>query len=129
MIGANIGLIALAIIAVLFLAAILYKETVLDFVKANFAMILLVYIFLVLLAVSFHIFHEQSGNPLAKDFLAWIEQKAGEVLAGLLAVLTTARNTKQRSGDSGSGNGASGPIPASVSVPEPNPVQKTGATH
>jgi hypothetical protein len=103
--GANIALIALIVFGFGALAVILWKPTVMDFVKANLGQFTLLLLFLVLLSISFHVFHEASSNSLAKDFLAWLEQKAGEVLASIMTLVVSAKNTNQRAGDNTNGNG------------------------
>ena len=133
MLGANIGLIVLAAISVLILAAILYKETVLDFIKGNLGLFILLLLFLTLLAVSFHVFHEAASNALSKDFLAWLEQKAGEVLASIMTVIVGAVTTNRRSSDAkngtnGNGNGSPEPVLAPAPAPT-EPVTLPGATH
>jgi hypothetical protein len=98
----NIGLIGIAVVFLFVVIAMIYKDSVLDFVKANFGVIVLVTMFSLLLAVAFHVFHEANANPASKDFLAWLEQKAGEVLAAVLTAIVTVRATNGRSSD---GNG------------------------
>lgn len=103
--GANLVLVALIVMFFIGLILMAYKPSVLDFVKANFGLFVLMLLFMTLLAISFHTFHESSTNSLSKDFLAWLEQKAGEVLASIMTVIVGARNSNQRSGDNGNGNG------------------------
>lgn len=103
--GANIALIALIIFGIGVWATILWKPTVLDFVKANLGQFTLLLLFLVLLSISFHVFHEASTNTLSKDFLAWLEQKAGEVLASIMTLVVSAKAANQRAGDTTNGNG------------------------
>jgi hypothetical protein len=105
MYGANLVLAALIVMFFVGLFLMAYKPSVLDFVKANFGLFVLLLLFMTLLAISFHTFHEASTNSLAKDFLAWLEQKAGEVLASIMTVIVGARAANQRTGDNGNGNG------------------------
>jgi len=81
----------------------MWKPLALDFVKANFGLLVLTLLFMTLLAISFHVYHEGSTNALGKDFLAWLEQKAGEVLASVMTVIVGARATNQRAGDTTNG--------------------------
>lgn len=111
----NFGLLAIALIFVLLVLGMAFKEAVLDFVKANFGLIVLLTLFSLLLAVAFHVFHEASNNPSAKDFLAWLEQKAGEVLA---AVMTLIVGIKAANGRSSDGNGK---VPPPVVVTTDHP--------
>src|ERR1700690_1021500 len=104
--GANIAFLALAILALGIFVLIFWKTTVLDFVKANLGMFTLLLIFLVLLSISFYVFHAASSNSLSKDFLAWLEQKAGEVLASIMTLVISSKNTNQRAGDTGNGSGS-----------------------
>lgn len=113
----NFGLISIAVIFVLLLIAAFFKDTILDFVKANFGLIVLLSLFSLLLSVAFHVFHQSVANPSAKDFLAWLEQKAGEVLASVMTVIVGARAANGRSSD---GNGK---------VPPPAPAAVTTTDH
>ena len=106
--GANLGLLLVVILFIGGMVGIVFREGMMDFVKANFGLLVLLLLFMTLLAVSFHIFHEQSGNPLAKDFLAWLEQKAGEVLASVMTLIVGVRAANGRSGDTKNGNGTTG---------------------
>jgi hypothetical protein len=100
----NMGFIVIGVLFIATLVAVMFKETVLEFVKANFGLLVLLTLFMTLLAISFHVFHESSDNTVGKDFLAWLEQKAGEVLASIMTVIVGARAGNQRASDSG-GNG------------------------
>lgn len=117
---ANIGLIALAVLLFVLLAAMIWRDTVLDFVKANFGLIVLLVLFSMLLAVAFHVFHDPNQN--SKDFLGWLEQKAGEVLAAIMTLIVGVRNTNQRAGENG--NGKDQPT-----APASPPGAVSGATH
>lgn len=113
----NFGLISIAVIFVLLIIGMAYKESVLDFVKANFGLIVLLTLFTLLLAVAFHVFHEATNNPSSKDFLAWLEQKAGEVLAAVMTLIVGVRAANGRSSD---GNGKLPPqTPAAVTTDHP----------
>jgi hypothetical protein len=113
----NFGLISISAIIALLVLAMAFKSAVLDFVKANIGLIILLTLFSLLLAVAFHVFHE-NANPAGKDFLAWLEQKAGEVLASVMTVIVGARAANGRSGDgNGNGNGKTPPIPAPAEHP------------
>lgn len=98
----NLGLIGVAVILVVLIVAMIWKETVLDFVKANFGLIVLLILFSLMVAVAFHVYHESNANPSAKDFLSWLEQKAGEVLAAIMTLIVGVRAANGRSSD---GNG------------------------
>ena len=113
---ANIGLIALAVLLFVLLAAMIWRDTVLDFVKANFGLIVLLVLFSMLLAVAFHVFHDPNQN--SKDFLAWLEQKAGEVLAAIMTLIVGVRAANGRASDKDQTT-----VPASP----PGPV--SGASH
>lgn len=89
----------MAILFILALAAVAFKPSILDFVKANFGLIVLIAIWATLLSASFHVFHEANQNTLGKDFLAWLEQKAGEVLASIMTLIVSTRATNQRASD------------------------------
>ena len=102
--GANFGLLLVGAMFLLVVVAMFYRPPVLDFVKGNFGLLVLVLLFMTLLAISFHVFHEASGNPASKDFLAWLEQKAGEVLASVMTVIVGAKATNQRASDNGNGS-------------------------
>lgn len=113
----NFGLISIAVIFVLLIIGMAFRESVLDFVKANFGLIVLLTLFSLLLAVAFHVFHESNVNSASKDFLAWLEQKAGEVLA---AVMTLIVGIKAANGRSSDGNGkVPPPAPAAVTTDHP----------
>jgi hypothetical protein len=108
--AANLGLIGLGVILLVLLAAMIWRDTVLDFVKANFGLVVLLILFSMLLAVAFHVFHNASQN--SGDFLAWLEQKAGEVLAAIMTLIVGVRAANQRAGESGNGKDPSAPVPA-----------------
>jgi hypothetical protein len=103
--GANLALFAVLALVVSGVVAACFNAGILDFVKANFGLLVLLLLFLTLLAVSFHVFHESSQQPIAKDFLSWLEQKAGEVLASIMTVIVGARAANGRTGDTKNGNG------------------------
>lgn len=99
--GANLILVVVLTVFVTGLIFMALKNTLVDFVKANFGMMVLLLLFLTVLGVTFHVFHESATNPAAKDFLGWLEGKAGEILASLLTLLVTVRAANTRSGESG----------------------------
>lgn len=99
--GANVGLLAATILFVLGVVAMVFRSNLLDFVKANLGLFILVFLFVSLLAMSFHVFHEASSNTLSKDFLAWLEQKAGEVLASIMTLVVSAKAANSRASDKG----------------------------
>jgi len=99
--GANVGLLAASILFVLGMVAMVFRSNLMDFVKANLGLFILVFLFVILLGISFHVFHEASANTLSKDFLAWLEQKAGEVLASIMTLVVSAKAANSRAGDKG----------------------------
>lgn len=101
--GANLALLAVIAVILFGLIAAIWKPMALDFVKANFGLLVLVLLFMTLLAISFHVYHETQANTLGKDFLAWLEQKAGEVLASVMTVIVGTKATNQRSTDTTNG--------------------------
>jgi len=104
MLAPNIGFIVIGILLFAALGAMIFKSAVLEFVKVNFGLFVLLTLFMTLLAISFHVFHESSQNTIGKDFLAWLEQKAGEVLASIMTVIVGARVGNQRASDPGPGS-------------------------
>lgn len=114
----NVGLIGIAVVFVLLVVAMTFKESVLDFVKANMGLLVLLTLFCLLLAVAFHVFHEATANPAAKDFLDWLKQKAGEVLASVMTLIVGIKAANGRSSD---GNGKVPPQapPAAVTTDHP----------
>jgi high-affinity Fe2+/Pb2+ permease len=104
--GADAGLIVASLLFTVGLMAMLFKSNLLDFVKANLGLFILVFLFMILLAMSFHSFHEASQNPLSKDFLAWLEQKAGEVLASIMTLVVGAKSANNRQSDKVGGDGS-----------------------
>lgn len=119
--GANIALLAIITMILLGLLVAIWKPLALDFVKANFGLLILTLLFTTLLAISLHVYREGSTNALGKDFLAWLEQKAGEVLASVMTVIVGARATNQRATDNPSNatNGNGKKLPSTA----------TGVTH
>lgn len=101
----NLTLIAIIVLTFGVFAAMMWKDTVLDFIKANLGLFILLLLFLVLLGISFHVFHEANANTLGKDFLAWLEQKAGEVLASIMTLVVSAKTANNRASDR-NGNGS-----------------------
>lgn len=97
--GANVALLAIIIMILAGLVVAMWKPVALDFVKANFGLLVLTLLFMTLLTISLHVYREGSTNALGKDFLAWLEQKAGEVLASVMTVIVGARATNQRATD------------------------------
>lgn len=117
MMNENLGLFAIAVIFVLLVLAMTFKESVLDFVKANMGLLVLLTLFCLLLAVAFHVFHEAGANPSAKDFLDWLKQKAGEVLASVMTLIVGIKAANGRASD---GNGkVPPPSPAAVTTDHP----------
>lgn len=96
--GANLILVVLLVLFIAGLIAMALKDSLIDFVKANFGLLVLLLLFLTILGVTFHIFHE-SVNPMAKDFLTWLEGKAGEVLAAVMTLIVGVRAANGRNGD------------------------------
>jgi hypothetical protein len=107
--GANLGMLLIVSMFVAGVVGMIFNRSILDFAKANFGLLILVLLFMTILAVSFHVFHEQSQNTLSKDFLAWLEQKAGEVLAAIMTLIVGVRNTNQRKTDNPPPNPQVGP--------------------
>lgn len=105
--GANLILVVLIVVFLMGLIAMAMKDSLIDFVKANFGLLVLLLIFLTLLGVTFHVFHEAVTNPTSKDFLTWLEAKAGEVLAAVMTLIVGVRSAKDRSGDKGGGDSSS----------------------
>lgn len=97
--GSNLALVALVVLVFAVFAAMMWKDTVLDFIKANLGLFILLLLFLTLLGISFHVFHEANNNTIAKDFLSWLEQKAGEVLASIMTLVVSAKTANGRAGD------------------------------
>lgn len=114
MMSENFGLISIAVVFALVVIAMIFKESVLDFVKANSGLLVLVALFSLLLAVAFHVFHEANSNPSSKDFLAWLEQKAGEVLASVMTLIVGIKATNGRSSDSTNKTPAPAPTPGAA---------------
>lgn len=117
MMGANLALVLMVVLFVVGLVMMAFNDAVLDFVKANFGLVVLLLLFFTLFAVAFHVFHE-NANPNSKDFLAWIEQKGGEVLASIMTMIVGVRAANSRASDSkttnGNGNGATIPTPGAT---------------
>lgn len=113
----NIGLIGVAVVIIFLIIAMVWRETILDLVKANLGLIILLVLFSVMLAVAFHVYHESAANPSAKDFLAWLEQKAGEVLASIMTLIVGVRAANARSSDPGGGKPSPSPAPSSGDHP------------
>lgn len=95
----NLTLLAIIILTFGIFGAMMWKDTVLDFVKANLGLFILLVLFLTLLGISFHVFHEANANTLGKDFLSWLEQKAGEVLASIMTLVVSAKTANGRASD------------------------------
>lgn len=112
--GANLLLVVLIVLFLMGLIAMAMKDSLIDFVKANFGLLVLLLLFLTLLGVTFHVFHESASNPTAKDFLTWLEGKAGEVLAAVMTLIVGVRAANTRAGDRG-GDSSSTPSPSSSS--------------
>ena len=112
--GANVGLLAASILFVLGVVAMVLKSNMLDFVKANLGLFILVFLFVILLGISFHVFHEASANTLSKDFLAWLEQKAGEVLASIMTLVVSAKAANVRASDKGADGEMAAPSAATI---------------
>jgi hypothetical protein len=85
-----------------------------DFIKANFGLLVLVIIFTILLGLlTASAFHANiNGMP---DFVAWLESKAGEVLASIMTVIVGAVTRDRRSSDPQ----APAPAPAPAAAPPP----------
>lgn len=126
--GANLGLLLVVFLFVAGLVGMTFRQGVLDFAKANFGLLVLLLLFMTLLAVSFHVFHEQSTNALSKDFLAWLEQKAGEVLAAVMTLIVGIRNTNQRLSDQKPTPVPPVTVPGSMSTLMPVPPPTSGST-
>jgi hypothetical protein len=126
--GANLGLLLVVFLFVAGLVGMTFRQGVLDFAKANFGLLVLLLLFMTLLAVSFHVFHEQSTNALSKDFLAWLEQKAGEVLAAVMTLIVGIRNTNQRLSDQKPTPVPPVTLPGSMSTLMPVPPPTSGST-
>jgi hypothetical protein len=126
--GANLGLLLVVFLFVAGLVGMTFRQGVLDFAKANFGLLVLLLLFMTLLAVSFHVFHEQSTNALSKDFLAWLEQKAGEVLAAVMTLIVGIRNTNQRLSDQKPTPLPPMSVPGSMATLMPVPPPTSGST-
>lgn len=124
-VGANLILVVLLVLFIAGLITMAFKDNLVDFVKANFGLLVLLLLFLSLLGVTFHVFHESISNPVAKDFLTWLEGKAGEVLAAIMTLIVGVRAANQRSGESGSTT----PSPTSTTTSSTGIGTTLGPTH
>lgn len=113
--GANLILVVLLVLFLMGLIAMAMKDSLIDFVKANFGLLVLLLLFLTLLGVTFHVFHESATNPTAKDFLTWLEGKAGEVLAAVMTLIVGVRTANMRAGDKGGSSDSTTTAPPSSS--------------
>jgi hypothetical protein len=73
-----------------------------DFLKANFGLLVLLAIFTLLHFTAFHIVHHATDA----SWQEWIQQKEGEILAAVLTVIVGAKVGNGRATDKPSGNGA-----------------------